>query len=162
MKSTTQTHCILTLLITLAGCSTLPTDQTSALVGVWTLQDFGDPSERYSFTHLALGEDGRRCTLTFEALEDRTETNAYISTWTIEDGAIVTTYGPNTADFEEGFVLRDRIDAFEDETLELFMIEPQGRRVERHRRLPNVSVDRVCQVAADIIEVYERRRGFNW
>lgn len=144
---------LLGLLVLVSGCeknegfNNLPKE--SELLGVWELQDNGE--EHFSFTHLALLANNRRCAVTYDIHGKITELHGYISTWSLQDSAIVTVFGPNSAGFEPGYVMKDEITDYYGHRMDLLMIEPMGSDLEVHRKLIEVDPNRICQLARKII-----------
>jgi hypothetical protein len=141
------------LLVLFSGCeksgrfNNIP--EESELLGVWELQDNGE--EHFSFTHLALLPNNRRCVVTYDVYGKTTKLNGYISTWSLQETAIVTVFGPNSAGFEPGYMMKDEITDYYGHRMDLLMVEPMGSDLEIHRKLVEVDPNRICQLARKII-----------
>jgi hypothetical protein len=148
-----QLGCLLALVTMLSGCdkkrqfNNLPDE--SELLGVWELQDNGE--EHFSFTHLALLPNNRRCVVTYDVYGKATDLNGYISTWSLQDTAIVTVFGPNSAGFKPGYVMKDEITDYYGYRMDLLMVDPMGSDLEIHRKLVEVDPNRICELARKII-----------
>ncbi len=140
-------------LIFLLGCTTIPHEEaTDALIGVWHRQDFG--SGPYTYSHTAYLADGRQCVATFTFAEQFTQVHGLLSQWSQTDQAITTTFGVNTLGRDIGDRIANEIRTLSGDRLDLWRTQPASEILERHRRLPDVKPERICELALHVINIY--------
>lgn len=138
---------LLVVALSVASCES----DSVSIVGTWEYQDSGNGP--FAFDHSAFLTDGRKCVITYFFENTDLEIVAFLNTWRIENGVIITTYGPNTSPYtSEGYVMRDRIKKLDSDYLAVVMDEqPPSDVVDKFVRL-DTDPERVCELASAIVE----------
>ncbi|MFK8031303.1 MAG: hypothetical protein AB8G18_13790 [Gammaproteobacteria bacterium] len=126
----------------LTGCGEASKHSEPSIVGSWELQDSGEGD--YFFTHVGFTTDGVKCVMVYEETQTGVAVLAYLNTYKVVNGVIVTTYGKSNEGVPEGEVMRDRIDLLNAEKMHSVMIQPPDPQIEKHIRLPDVDPQRIC------------------
>ena len=126
--------------------STQKNKEEPSLIGVWSLKYDGNGT--YWFSQIAFTKNGKKCVLSYNFdQKGNVAMDYYLNDYEIVDGVLVTeVVFSSTPYLPAGYIIRDRIDLMGDDTLELFMIEPEGTVVEKHQKLHGVNPNSICQV----------------
>ena len=141
---------ILIFIIFLTSCaSTQQVEEEPTLVGVWSLKYDGNGA--YWFSQIAFTKNGKKCVLSYNFdQKGNVEMDYYLNDYKIVDGVLITeVVFSSTPYLPSGYIIRDRIDYLGKDTLDLFMIEPEGTIVEKHQKLQGVKPSSICQVVRD-------------
>lgn len=138
------------ILIALTSCASTNTSksfESAGLVGTWELKF--DGVYPYWFSQIGFTEDGRKCVLSYEFdAQGRISIDYYLNKYKIEDGYLYSEVGFSSTPYvRSGEVIKDRIDIFEKDYFEVFMVGPLvGSTAEKHQRLSNVSPEELCKI----------------